>query len=158
MFQELLNPQLLLALAKITAILVASFGLSLLIKRPDLRASFWIAAILSLPLVFALSFSFSVLEVIPQEEKTAPLQVAAPAPNPIITPEPAEVSPPIAPTETYLVHENALVETPDEPIAVDEVSVDSPSVPWILVIYLSGALLVLIPWLISLVQVMVLNQ
>ena len=58
MYQEFITPQLLLALAKVTAVLVASFALSLLIKRSALRASFWMASILSLPVVFVLSFSF----------------------------------------------------------------------------------------------------
>ena len=159
MISQLLDPQFLLALAKVTAILVVALVLAPLIKRPDLRASFWTVSILSLPLVFVCSYSFSVLELIPHESEAA------------VSDAPIVESKLMADSEPYLAPEPTLVASPVEALSVVREVVVEPAVveqpqqatvhsetPWLAIAYLSGALIVLAPWLISFLQLSLLKK
>ena len=155
MISQLLDPQFLLALAKVTAILVAALALAPFIKRPDLRASFWMVSILSLPVVFMCSFSFSVLELIPREkevvEMIAPIAESSPAPFVLSESNPTSLTVEAMETMAQTVAEPEIVEQPAQ--------IESPSeIQWLAIAYISGALLVLAPWLISFLQLSFLRK
>jgi len=156
MMAQLLDPQLLLALAKVTAILMAALVLASLVKRPDLRASLLTISILSLPLVFVCSYSYSVLELIPHESE------------PVVSKAPPVESKSIGEIEPYVASES--IQAVDSPQAVSHVAADpvpvekpkqaesSAEIPMLLVVYLSGAFLVSIPWMFSFLQLFLLKK
>lgn len=72
-----LSPELLLALTKITFLLLVTLVLAPFLKNPTHRARLWTATILALPIVFFTSFLTPVFEVIPlrtAKPKQPPLQ------------------------------------------------------------------------------------
>lgn len=70
MYTEYLTNPLVLALAKVTALLLLAITGSLLIKRPAARATLLTCAMIASPLILALSFTRPLLDIIPAN--TAP--------------------------------------------------------------------------------------
>ena len=154
---DLFSTDLLLALAKITTILVLAFVVSPFLRHPSHRATLWSLTLISLPIVCLLSLHVSNLRILPNpllatEERTVTSNIA------VAEPVSLETSP-LDTSEVVLEKSSP----PLEPIIIPtakglETKSEKTPFPWLLVVFISGILLSLTPWLISTVKLFLLPK
>ena len=100
MYTEYLANPLVLALTKVTALLLLALAGALLIKRPAARATLLTCTMIASPLILALSFTRPLIDVIPAQT-TAP-QIATSKPEHAPVPEAISREPSVAHTPSEL--------------------------------------------------------
>lgn len=163
---HLTSPEVILSLAKITALLLVSFALAPLLQNPTHRARLWTTNILILPLLFFSSFTTPLLQLIPNtknqpetnqpntpltfdnpsssysEDSTSVIFPTSTAPtllfsNPEDLTPPLDSTPPTTTSELSSISEGQLEQTPQT------------AFPWILTILISGMIISLLPYLLT---------
>ena len=157
MITEFFTPAVLLALAKVTALLLLAMGTGLLLKSAYHRAALWTSTILLLPLIALISLD-SPWKIIPSSPVPPLKNPSAASFKPQIQPvnsEQAETPPFVEESiETFLLslESTALLTQPASPRTTSLPAEKKNGYQTLITIFLTGSLLTLIPLLVSLFQ------
>lgn len=164
----LTSPEVLLSLAKVTALLLVILAIAPLLKNPTHRARLWTFTILVLPLLFLTSFTTPLLKLIPNKTYSQPIPTISNSENPNLDFTSVEA----APSEAFIAPtpENPPTLTYDETLTAPESLIEAPTTlasaeplpttpfPWVLIILISGVIISLIPFLVTSLKLLRLTQ
>lgn len=165
------SPELVLALAKITALILVILGLAPLLKDPVHRARLWTLTFIVLPFLFLSSFIKPLFRLIPTEASPSPPETSSPGlaapvstsptiPLPDVS-EPRATLPvsPVIPVDQPLADSPTRIIPPEDPEQTTTAEVTSPvRIPWIPLILCTGTILSLLPFLISFLRIQFLKR